>query len=723
MSPSSGAPVTSGLRRYMPGRRQMLWGLLIAFAATVALVGIGYARTGIPNPSAFATAQATTLYYSDGKTVLARLGNTSRIDVSLDKVPIDVQHAVLAAEDRHYYSEPGISPTGILRALVTDIRGREISQGGSTITQQYVKNAYLNSERTFTRKFKEIFISVKLANTRSKRQILEDYLNTIYFGRGAYGIQAAARAYFGEDVSKLNAAQGAVLAATISQPSFYDPAVNATAARDRWRYVIDGMVSQHWLSADDASSMSYPHVDKVSSLKSGSTCTGWRGFICDAVSQELEKHDFDGARLNVGGYRVITTIDKAAQDAAVQAESQFGGHYVGSGIDKGRESALVSVQPGDGAIRAMYGGNKHCPTAHRHPDSCTDLTGVGGNYARPPGSSFKPYTLIAALKEGIGLNSTYHGPSHIDFPGTNGKGISNSEQESCGTCTLLQALAKSINTIFVPLAQQVGPDKVVDAAYDAGIPKSRDLPAVPALTLGTDGVSPLDQAVGYATIAAQGERAEPYLVARVETREGHDVVYRAKKKLTHVFDADVMADTTYAMTKVFDCGMGGTACGRALSGRPAAGKTGTNGASEPGESGNLDAWFVGFTPQLSTAVWYGNSDRNKPVTANGAELFGGMLPAQTWQAMMNGALSGKPVEAFPPPANVGGNEGNASPAPSSPSPTETPSESPSSSVSPTVTPTSTPTVIPTHTKSPSPSPTSSPSPTTSPAQANSPPPG
>src|SRR4051812_4265538 len=204
----------------------MLWGLLIAFVATAVLVGIGYATTPIPNASSFATAQQTTLYYSDGKTQLATLGNTTRVDVPLTQVPLQVQRTVLAAEDRHFYSEPGISPTGIIRALLTDIRGGEISQGGSTITQQYVKNAYLTSQRTFTRKFKEIFISVKLANSRSKSQILENYLNTIYFGRGAYGIQAAAHAYFNEDVSKLNAAQGAVLAATISQPSYYDPAVN-----------------------------------------------------------------------------------------------------------------------------------------------------------------------------------------------------------------------------------------------------------------------------------------------------------------------------------------------------------------------------------------------------------------------------------------------------------------------------------------------------------------
>src|SRR3954453_20938615 len=214
VSASSRAAGADGWGRFLPSRRQMLWGVLAAFAFAVVLVGIAYASTSIPNPNSFATAQATTVYYKDGKTVMARFGNTSRIDVPLAKVPVPVRKAVLGAEDRNFYSEPGISPTGIMRALWVDLRGCDIQQGGSTVTQQYVKNAYLNSERTFSRKFKEILTSVKLGNSRSKDQILEDYLNTIYFGRGAYGIQAATHAYFGTktDVSDLNAAQGALLA-------------------------------------------------------------------------------------------------------------------------------------------------------------------------------------------------------------------------------------------------------------------------------------------------------------------------------------------------------------------------------------------------------------------------------------------------------------------------------------------------------------------------------
>jgi membrane peptidoglycan carboxypeptidase len=696
VSASSRAAVADGWRRFLPNRRQMLWGILAAFAFAVVLVGIAYAATSIPNPNSFSTAQATTIYYKDGKTVMARFGNTSRIDVPLSKVPLPVRHAVLAAEDRNFYSEPGISPTGIMRAIWVDLRGGDIRQGGSTITQQYVKNAYLTSQRTFSRKFKEIFIAVKLGNTRSKDQILEDYLNTIYFGRGAYGIEAAAHAYFGKDVSQLSAAQGALLASLISNPTLYSPDTDKAASKARFQYVVDGMAKEGWLP--NGGTLKYPKVVGARHA-AGAACVGPIGFICQAVQHSLATHGFDEARLEAGGYRVVTTIGKKEEDAARKAMADQQGYYQRSGLDKGREGAMISVVPGDGAIRAMYGGSEYCP-AKKHPDSCVDLTGVASSYGRPAGSSFKPYTLITALKEGISLDSTFSGPPSIDV---NGSTINNSGGESCGVCTLTQALAKSVNTVFVPLAIKVGPDKVAVTAHDAGIPKSVKLSAVPVITLGVDDVSPLDQADAYATIAAQGIHADPYLISRVQTQQG-DVVYRAHKKTERVFPADVMADTTFAMTKVLDCSSGGTACGKALTGRPAAGKTGTNGQKE----GNLDAWFIGFTPQLSTAVWYGNVDRKKPVTHNGGQLYGGDLPAAAWQEMMNAALAGAPVVPFPPPAHVGTNQSGATPTPSvtssaSSSPKPTPS---ATSAVPKPTPTTPPPILPSN--SPSPTPTGSP---------------
>src|SRR5438270_853551 len=256
------------MHRYAPTPRQMLWGILGAFVLMVLFVAIGYAVTSIPSPNSVATRQSTLLMYSDGKHILARLGDTNRTNVTLAQVPLDVQHAVLSAEDRNFETESGISPTGIMRAMWVDLTGGEV-QGGSTITQQYVKNAYLTQARTFTRKFKEIFIAAKLGNTRPKNEILTDYLNTIYFGRNAYGIQAASRAYFNKNVGALNASEGAVLAAVIRAPSFYDPAVNRGPAVQRWHYVIDGMVKKGWLSSDKAAALNYPSVNKPSSARSG----------------------------------------------------------------------------------------------------------------------------------------------------------------------------------------------------------------------------------------------------------------------------------------------------------------------------------------------------------------------------------------------------------------------------------------------------------------------
>jgi len=333
----------------------------------------------------------------------------------------------------------------------------------------------------------------------------------------------------------------------------------------------------------------------------------------------------------------------------------------------------------------------------------TDLTGLSNNYARSPGSSFKPYTLIAALQQGISLDSRFPGPAHIDFPGTDGKGISNSQNETClPQCTLTQALAKSINTIFVPLADKVGPDKVAQVAHDAGVDKKHELAEVPTITLGTSDVSPLDQAVGYATIAAQGIYAKPYIVAKVVSADGH-VVYRAKKETHRAFPADVMADTTYAMTQVL--GPTGTAAGKGLPGRPAAGKTGTDGEV----SGNKNAWFIGFTPQLSTAVWFGNAEHNHQVTTDGAPVYGGGLPASTWQQMMTAAMQGQPVENFPPPAHVG-HAINPSPTASTASPSPTATQSATTApITPTAKPSNSLPPIVTQSPSPSPSPTSSPS--------------
>jgi membrane peptidoglycan carboxypeptidase len=668
------------------------------------LIGIAYARTTIPSPTTLAAEQTTTIYYSDGKTVLARLGDINRTDVPLSQVPLYVQHAVLAAEDRHFYSEPGISPTGIIRALFVDLKGGDISQGGSTITQQYAKNAYLSPKRTLTRKLKEIFIATKLGQSKSKNTILEDYLNTVYFGRGAYGIQAAAQAYFHRNVGQLTISQGALLAAVIRGPGLYDPRAGAAAkvaGLQRWQYVIQGMRSQGWLAPQQAGKQHFPRTQPLKASEHAACgVTDATCFIRDAVEYELRTKDgLSQSQLDLGGYKIVTTISKKAEDGLVAAEHRI----LPANKHGSPESGAAAVRPGDGAIAALYGGANYCAHRKQNKDACIDLSGATDAWARPPGSSFKAFTLLAALTHHppYSLNSRFDGPYTVTVNGTQ---IHNSTPgESCFGCTLSQAFAESINTIFVPLAQKVGPQHVVDAAYAAGIPTSRNLQPFPDISLGPDDVSPLDLATAFATIAANGTRADPYLVQSVTTNNGQRIYHHSARPTPDVFSKKVTSNEIYAMTKVLQ--PGGTAYGHALSGRPSAGKTGTT-------DRNTNAWFTGFTPQLCMSVWIGNVNRNKTIAAGGVgEVFGGTLPAEIWQSAMDAALLGAPVEQFPAPAPIGlpQNQTTTSPSPTaSATATSSPSPTVTETVAPPPTPTATVTIPPTHSSSPTPSPTPSP---------------
>lgn len=692
------------------GSRRARWRRFLAgLGATVAVVLLGlvllcavvYAQTEIPSPNSVVTAQTTVITYADGAE-MGRIGAQNRRSVALETVPADVQHAVLAAEDRNYYSEPGISPRGIVRAVWVDLRGGSASQGGSTITQQYAKNAYLTQQKTVSRKFREIFYAVKLDHSRSKDAVLEDYLNSIYFGRGAYGIQTAAETYFHTTVDHLDAAQGAVLAALIRAPAYYDPVTHPTAARDRWHYVLDGMVGKRWLTRSEAAALRYPTASRD---KPRNTLGGPNGYIIDAVRKELATLGFDENRLNSGGLTVRTTINRKAQDAAVAAENAVLGKV------SGPVSALVAVEPGNGAVRAMYGGR----------DYVAQPRNLATQASRLPGSSFKPYTLATALKQGISLKTVYDGtsPKFVRGYGKNDQ-VRNDSGEQCYRCDLVTALERSVNTVFVPLAIDVGPSAVAATAHAAGIPDSVRLAdpsgfTAAGITLGVYGVHPIDQAVGFATFAARGTRAEPYLVAGVTDRDGR-ALYRVRPKTAGAFTADVAADATYAMRQVIE-GPQGTARRARLAGdRPAAGKTGTT-------SENKDAWFVGFTPQLSAAVWIGN-ENNAPLTnvpGFRGGIYGGTLPAEIWKQFMDTALAGVAPVDFPPPTYVGSTSTGLSAPPPSPTAVPTsaaPSPTPSPP-SPTPAPSPSPSPVPSRTPPPS-SPPPSPLPT-SPAPTSPPP--
>jgi len=649
-----------------------------------------YLRTDIPTPSAGSQAQSTVIRYAGGEE-LARIG-TNRQLVGLPDVSDAAQKAVLAAEDRRFYSEPGISPRGIARALLTNIRGGGgVQQGGSTITQQYAKNAFLTSQRTYARKVKEVFIALKMTRERSKEQILADYLNTIYFGRGAYGIQAASRAYFGSEASAatLTPAQAAVLASSIRSPSGYDPAKHPEAAQQRWAYVLDGMVSQGWLSAADRTAATYPKTVAPGAGTVGADLSGPAGHVVDAVQEELARRGFTEAAVNAGGLTVTTTLDQKAQAAAVAAVRAVD---KGDRSDTALQGALVSVVPGDGAVRAYYGGAN---------GSGLDYAGgiaPGGAVVHQPGSSMKPYVLVTALQKGISLSSTYDGSSPQTI---SGQLVRNAGNEQGGRTDLVTATADSINTVFFRLAVDVGPAKVAATAHAAGIPDDVKLanPQTGAveggIALGQYEVHVTDQAVGYATFAAQGVETAPYLVSKV--LRGTRMEYTANPQTRRAFAADVSADATYAMQQVVLSGTGTRA--RLAGGRPSAGKTGTTDNSN-------NVWFCGFTPQLSTAVWFGYGDPRRSVPGvNGRDSSGGAISAPVWKAYMDAALQGQPEQPLPRRAGVGRSTGGG-PVPTRSQPAVTPG--PTTTTPGPTTPGATTPPAPT---TPAPSPTVTPSPT------------
>ena len=647
-----------GVRRYVPSFRQLLALGAIGFLCLVAAVSVAYARTSIPTPNQLVSAQTTIIYFSDGKTEIGRFGSQNRINITLSQVPDHVQKAVLAAEDRSFYQNKGISPRGIVRAFWNNLRGGS-TQGGSTITQQYAKNAYLSQERTYKRKIKEFFIAVKLARRDDKNKILQDYLNVIYFGRGAYGIQTASQTYFGKDVSQLTVAEGAVLASVIQSPAGYDPDTHADLLKARFNYVLDGMVSKKWLSPADRVGLQVPKT-----VKRGIPKGGTNYFLMDTVRKELKTKGFTDAEIDLGGFRVVTTFDKRAQRAAVRAVHQERPTINAKGVHIG----LTAVQAGTGRVIAMYGG-----------ETAGNLNEA--TQARiQPGSAFKAFALSAALQDGIGLKSRFWGNSPFKVPGTKAQ-VNNEFNQSYGSSVdLVKATKDSINTAYVDLSVQMGPQKVVDAAVAAGIPDTTPgLQANAVVPLGTASVHNIDMSSAYCTIAAQGRRTPWHTVDEVKTPNG-GTRYKAHPKQTRVFAKSDMADATYALQQVVKSGTGTEAL---KLGRPAAGKTGTA-ALRPGTT--TSAWFVGFTPQLCAAVdFYKGTGRADLDGVGGlSTFFGGQYPARIWTAFMTAATAGQKVENFPPPANVGK---TLNPKPTKTA-TPTPTITPTPTVSPTVPPVS-----------------------------------
>ena len=643
----------------------VLSGFIFVIGATV--FGIAYFTVNIPDPNSYVNSQATIIQYADGSEI-GRIGAQNRTIVPLANIPMQLRRAVLAAEDKNFYSNRAFSVTGILRAAVNNLRGGSL-QGGSTITQQYAKTAFLTPNRDIKRKIKELIIAIKLENQFSKDQILENYLNTIYFGRGAYGVETGAQLYFGRSANQLTLEQSAVLASILRSPGYYDPDYregNLERLQARFKYVIDNMHNERWISDKRYEKVKFPEVKNR--VRSG-TLSGPKGYLMQAVQSELNSLGFTDDQLMIGGLVVKTTLEKLAQQAAVDAVDKESPKKAPDNLHIG----MVSIRPGTGEIVAMYGGKDYLV---RQLNDATQSIAQAG-------STFKPFALIAALQAGISLSSIWNGDSPKVFDDA-GKPyeVSNYGDKSFGDLPLLKATASSVNTIYVPLGIKAGLDNVVNAARAAGIPESVALMPTPSIVLGVASPHVIDVASAFATFAAQGVYAKPFLVKEVQG-SNKGVLYEATIQPQEVFDKSVMADLTYALSEVTRAGTATAAVSKL--GRVSAGKTGTS-------QNNASAWFSGYVPQLATSIAFFRDDATQSLNGIGGltSLTGGSFPARIWTAYMKAALKDIPEEAFPEPAYIGG----TTPAPiADPVPTLPPLEptpSPTPSTKPTAKPTKKP---------------------------------
>ena len=601
------------------------------FVAGSTLFALAWFTVDIPDPNAYVNSQATVIQYSNGQEI-GRIGAQNRQILPLAKIPLRLRYAVMAAEDKNFYSNRAFSVTGLISAVADNVLTFGKGRGGSTITQQYAKTAFLTPERSIQRKVKELVIALKLENAMTKDQILENYLNSIYFGRGSYGVQTAAQQYFNRNANQLSISQSAVIASILRSPGLYDPALggdNPARIEARFKYVIQAMLDQKWITEEEAVAAKLP---VIAPRTAGGSLSGPKGYIIDAALKELSKLGFSNEQLMVGGYVIKTTIVQKAQTSAVDAVNKLSPKDAPENLHIG----LVAIRPGTGEIISMYGGKDYVV---RQLNDATQSIALAG-------STFKPFALIAALEAGIPLTSMWNGDSPQTFDDLGRPYIvKNYGDEGWGQTDLLNATQHSINTIYVPLGMKAGLDKVVDVARRSGIPESVAMIPTPSVSLGVASPHVIDVANSYATFAANGIYAKPYLIASV-AGPNKGILYEGKPETREAFSAEVAADLTYALKSVVN---GGTGAAALALGRPAAGKTGTS-------QSNASAWFSAYTPELAASVALFRDSASESLNGIGGltSVTGGSFPARIWTAFMKGALRGEPITEFPAPSNIGG---------------------------------------------------------------------
>ncbi|MFD7703203.1 transglycosylase domain-containing protein [Streptomyces caelestis] len=685
---SSGTAGRGGIRRLFTWKRILgtFFGLcLLGMGAFIVL----YMLIDIPEGNADAELQSNVYEYSDGS-IMARTGDRNREIVDLAKVPKDVQRAFVAAENKSFYKDSGVDLKGTARGLLNTVSGKG-AQGGSTITQQYVKNYYLTQEQTVTRKLKELVISLKLDREKSKDYILAGYINTSYYGRGAYGVQAAAQAYYRVDAEDLTVEQGAYLAALLQAPNQYDWAIASDTGKrlvqERWNYVLDNMVEQKWLDRADRQGMEFPVPKEPKPAPGMEGQTGYlveaanaalkRQLVAQGTAEDMKQAD---AMLDLGGYTVTLNIDKKKQKALEEAVKTKLTSRLDPGkreVDADVQAGAVSVDPKTGAVLAMYGGVDY--VKHYRNNATRD------DYQAA--STFKPLILAAAVdqdaetQDGVPItaNTLYDGTSErpvVDGGKEVGFAPPNEDDRSYGDITVQEAMNKSVNSVFAQMGIDVGMTEVVETAGELGM-ETEGMEAVPAQTLGSMGASPLEMAGVYATLDNHGKKVTPAIVKSVEHKDravefpdpiGEQVISREA------------ADTvTSVLTGVVDDGTAKTSVREnpLRDGQQVAGKTGTS-------DNNKSAWFTGFTPELVTSVGlFGEDDKSgKQVPmyrAAGVDyrVNGGGPPAEIWAAYTFGVMD--EVTEFDLDTKQGAAVKKPSSSPSvSQSPSGTPSDEPTS---------------------------------------------
>jgi len=659
-------------------------GIAIATVALLSLAGfttmlfIGYASTRPPEPNAAFKTATTFVYYSDGKTELGSFALQNRQPITLKEMPASIKEAAVSAENRSFWTDQGVSVRGMARAAWMILHGGTV-QGGSTITQQYIKILYLNPEQTVARKFKEVFLAYKINKQLSKEQILEGYLNTIYFGHGAYGVQAASRAYFEVDAKRLTVPQAAFLASVINNPAALDPADedNLPRLNERYSYVLRSMAETGAITPEQAAKYS-AKLPKFPDVPINERYGGPKGFLLKMVERELATASIDASQVQGGGLKIVTTFDKKAQDAAVHAARKYTKEAAQASDQKASKlhASIASVDVGSGEVIALYGG----------PDFVKNSRNWATT-ARPTASTFKAYAVAAGLKDGFSLLSRFNGNTFT--PPGESTPVRNEYSHQYGpSVTLTRATADSINTAFVDMTtkMQDGPSKIIKMAQAAGAPKGagwdEDDSRIP---LGNAEVSALNQAGAFATFANDGRYVANHVVKEVRDSK-NKIIYEANPEERRAVSEDIAHDVTYALSNVVEEGTGQAV--NTLN-RPVAGKTGTKDRQNKDGSGDIvSSWFVAYTQQISTAVMYvagndGNSDLDKFRRPGDPTFFGGTYPALTWADYMQTATEGQPIKEFDPPAYVNRDKVEA--------PVESPPTQPTSTSAPTQEPSREPT--------------------------------